>query len=281
MNHIDILASVILWQTASLAHSPAIEIIEQAYQDSKQPYIIINEDHSVDHHRHVSACLLQLVADNTEIAFFPEGISYGRDTQNIDLLISRTTGYVSSYFYRDIWDVVDNFDINVYAYDPPAKDYLTFEQLIEAGLLRRSYNRRDRVAAENILKAMSDNVISNAYIHVGHAHASERWIVGEHDYGGGWLAAHIQQLTGYNPITVQQLVPEEVEYYQNLNIMNYDLTSCKAPYRFSYLLTLDLGYVGCVVREELLQSHDSDFLILPSTAIDEQNSSFERICSIN
>ncbi len=56
---------------------PAIAAVVEAYETSGQPYLIVNEDHDVDWHRHVSACILDTVSERRPMVLGGEDIPQG------------------------------------------------------------------------------------------------------------------------------------------------------------------------------------------------------------
>lgn len=260
--------------------NPALEVIAQAYEASRQPYLIVNEDHSVDYHRHVSACLLDRVSAVTPFSFGAEAIRPGElPLADIDDYLTKTIGYASTSGFRDIWDIVKRHEMPAFGYDPGAASPLSDQDLIQRGLQVRTTNRRDHVSADRIIAFHQTHSNRGIYLHVGHAHASERWLVNDQGLAVGWLAAHIAQNSNYDPVTVQQLGPDRYSRYDEQGYFTYDLSACGSPYDHTVLLRLQTGVVGCVHRSRLSRSHASDFIILHDISGSDRNPITPRLCS--
>jgi hypothetical protein len=258
---------------------PALEVIAQAYQASRQPFLIINEDHSVDYHRHVSACLLERVASDASVILGAEAIRPGPlPVSEVGAYISSAAGYSGTSGFRDIWDIVSRHDISAFGYDPRREDFLSDQQLLDRGLQSRVPNRRDSVSADRIIDFQRSNPESGIYLHVGHAHASERWSLNDTGHGTGWLAAHLAVRTGFDPVTVQQLGPDRFAYYELYFQDIADPQACATPYDQTYLLRLNTGVVGCIHRSRLSEGHASDFIILHDITGADRNPITPQLC---
>ena len=242
---------------------PALDIIAQAYEASRQPYLIINEDHSVDYHRHVSACLLERIAEHSPVMLGAEAVRPGvLLPSDLNQYLSSTSGYASTSGFLEIWNIVRRHDIAAFGYDPRREDFLSDQELLDRGLQHRVPNRRDSLSADRIIDLQRSNPESGIYLHVGHAHASERWSLNDTGQGTGWLAAHLAVRTGFDPVTVQQLGPDRFAPYEPYIQDIADPQACATPYDHTYLLRLNEGVVGCIQRSRLQESHASDFIIL-------------------
>jgi len=241
---------------------PALEIIAEAYEQSGQPFVIINEDHDVDYHRHVSACLLDRIAVQTPVIFGAEALSPSRDTSDLDRLMSTVSGYAGSRYYRDIWRVAERRGLTVFGYDPVRADFLTDEALRARGLSHRVPNRRDSLAAERILEQHALHPDQGVYLHVGHAHVYERWSVTDDGRATGWLAAHIRHQSGADPVTVHQMNQEDRLRYEQRGVLIFNAEACAAITHATALLRLGDGEVGCVERHRNAHFPDVDFIVL-------------------
>ncbi len=170
-------------------------------------------------------------------------------------------GFLATDGFRRILDVVERRELPAFGYDPRRSDRLTDEELRERSLIARIPNRRDRRAAEIIERRRMDHGYPMVFLHVGHAHVSERWTSrpeGDH----GWLAAHLAALSGTDPLTVYQMTPDELSWYQERRRFEFDLGECALSPEQSRLLDRENGIIGCVDRRRLQGAHDADFILL-------------------
>lgn len=258
---------------------PALEVIAQAYEASRQPFLIINEDHSVDYHRHVSACLLDRIAEHTPILLGAEAVRPGvLLPSDLNQYFSSTSGYANTSGFREIWSISRRHGLTAFGYDARREDFLDDKALQERGLQSRLPNRRDSVSADRILETVEAYPNTRVYLHVGHAHASERWSLNNIGHGSGWLAAHLAVRTGFDPVTVQQLGPDRFAQYERYIEDFTDPQACITPYDHTYLLRLNTGVVGCIQRSRLRESHASDFIILHDITGRDRNPATPQVC---
>lgn len=238
---------------------PAITAIIQAVEETQPAYLLINEDHDVDWHRHVSACVLAALAPTRDMLFAAE--AFARHPPLAEADPASSGGYTRSYYFQDIWRVLDHHQIAAFGYDARRTDHLTDDGLAQRGLSSRLPNRRDRVAAERLEELRRQRQPELIMVHAGHAHVSERW--GETEDGAhGWLAAHLAQLSGRDPVTVYQMPPQTARWYDERSIFTLDHAACAALPEAAVLLRTGEGVIGCAERARLQPTQDVDFIIL-------------------
>lgn len=256
------------------AQDPAVSIIVDAFLASGSRFIIVNEDHSIDWHRHVSACILDQIAQAEPTIFGAEAY---HEHKVIDAGSMTPTGYAEEPLFQHIWGVVRHYDLPVFGYDATqklgsgaaySKTVLSREALIERGLRPGYINKRDAKAAENILRLTADYPEHTVYLHVGFSHASEKWDAYEQG-GEGWLAAQLARLTGENPITVYQMGPEQFAKHENAGLVEWNVEKCSAVDKAVPILRTGKGQVGCIKRQRHgARAIDSDYIIAdPSTGL--------------
>jgi len=256
---------------------PAITVILQAVTAQDPAYLIVNENHNVDWHRHVSACVLAAVALHRRVVFAAEAFPYGRPPNS--RILSSGPGYTGSHFFQDIWRAIAYFQIESAGYDPSLRDGLSDGELAERGLSSRIPNRRDRVAAERLERLRLEHGPDLMVLHVGHAHVSERWTSSE-DGNHGWLAAHLAQLSGTDPLTVYQMTPEEMRWYVDRRRFVFEPGDCENSREEAVLLKTASGVIGCAPRARLQSSHDADFIVLDGVSPGENARNRTRVCEI-
>jgi len=237
-------------------YDAAIAVVRAAAIDDPA-YLIINEHHDVDAHRHISACLIDAISKVRTVVFAGEALPDGR-VRDIGPL-TRSPGYTGSTAYQDIWRATFVRGLPSYGYDPDRRSYLSAAELRAAGLTPTTPNRRDRVAARRLEAIRIEHAPALVFVHVGHSHVSERWTVSP-EGAHGWLAAHIHQISSLDPITVYQMTPDRAARYIESGDFRFGLADC-GPQQAS-LLRLGEGVVGCVDRIDLSSTEDTDFIFL-------------------
>jgi hypothetical protein len=256
---------------------PAIAAIVHVVDAAQPAYLLINEHHEVDWHRHVTACLLAAVAPTRNVLFAAEAFPTYPPLARAERASSG--GYTLSYYFQDIWRVLEANQIAAFGYDVRREDNLTDEGLAERGLSTRLPNRRDRVAAERLEALRHQRQPELLMVHAGHAHVSERW--GEFEEGAnGWLAAHLAQLSGLDPLTVYQMAPNYARWYDERGIFIFDQAACAGQPDMATLLRTGEGIIGCVRRSQLQATQDSDFIILDDVAVGETALGRPALCPI-
>lgn len=250
-------------QNPSASIDPAVAIIVEAYERSGQPFLIVNEHHAIDWHRHVSACILDAAAGVRPLTFGAEALSpEPRIKAPADYPeIRRSVGYEGSRYFQHIWRVAIRHDMVVFGYDP-FEDDLSPAELAARGLSNRAPNPRDGRAAETIMAHMAQFPDHGVYLHVGHAHVHEGWR--EYPEGGfGWLAAHLTRLSGHDPVTVQQLSQEHAEIVSRRGAFDFSRTDCRGAPDDIPVLETGVGVVGCAVERRVNDGgRYVDFVIL-------------------
>ena len=256
---------------------PAIAAIVQAVDTAQPAYLLINEDHDVDWHRHVSACLLDAVAATRDVVFAAEAFPTSSPLAQAERASSG--GYTRSHYFQDIWRVLDHHQIAAFGYDARRADHLTDDGLAQRGLSARLPNRRDRVAAERLEVLRRQRQAELIMVHAGHAHVSERW--GETEDGAhGWLAAHLAQLSSRDPVTVYQMPPQTARWYHERSIFIIDHAACAALPEAAVLLRTGEGIIGCAERARLQPTQDADFIILDDVNRGETARDRPALCDI-
>lgn len=256
---------------------PAIAAIVQAVDGGQPDYLLINEDHDVDWHRHVSACVLAALAPTRDMLFAAEAFARHPPLAKADPASSG--GYTRSHYFQDIWRVLDHHQIAAFGYDARRADHLTDDGLAQRGLSARLPNRRDRVAAERLEDLRRQRRPELIMVHAGHAHVSERWGITE-DGAHGWLAAHLAQLSGRDPITVYQITPQTARWYHERSIFILDHAACAALPEAAVLLRTGEGLIGCAERARLQPTQDADFIILDDVDPGETARDRPALCDI-
>lgn len=258
---------------------PAIAIIVEAYAQSGQPFLIVNEHHAVEWHRHVSACILDAAADVRPLTFGAEALSpEPRIKAPADYPeMRRSVGYEGSRFFQHLWRVAIRHDMIVFGYDP-IRTELTRDELAARGLSERAPNARDGRAAQTILEHMAEFPELGVYLHVGHAHVHEGW----RDYpegGFGWLAAHLARLSGHDPVTVQQLSREHAERLDGRGAFDFTRTDCRGAPDDIPVLQTGVGVIGCAVERRVNDGgRYVDFVILDGASEDGRAPDRPYIC---
>lgn len=261
----------------SIEADPAIAAIVQAVDAAQPDYLLINEDHDVDWHRHVSACVLAALAPIREMLFAAE--AFARHPPLAEADPASSGGYTRSHYFQDIWRVLDHHQIAAFGYDARRADHLTDDGLAQRGLSARLPNRRDRVAAERLEELRRQRQPELIMVHAGHAHVSERW--GETEDGAhGWLAAHLAQLSGRDPVTVYQMTPQTAGWYHERSVFIFDLAACAALPEAAVLLRTGEGVIGCAERARLQPTQDVDFIILDDVEQGETARDRPALCDI-
>lgn len=243
-------------------HDPAVAAVVEAYEASGQPYLIVNEDHDVDWHRHVSACILDAVSERRLMVFGGEAIPQGfhSDFDAVRNPDGEVPFHITSRFYHHIWRVAVRHDLPVFGYDR-AEPELSDAALSADGVQVHEINRRERTAAEYVLRYTAPLADRGVYLHVGFAHASET-VSFNADGMTGWLAAHLRMITGHDPVTVYQLAADNWDWYQARDRFEFDAEVCAAMENKTVLLRSHEGVIGCVDRALMQFRQDVDFLWL-------------------
>lgn len=237
---------------------PALRPVVQSVMQSQAAYLVINEDHDVDDHRVISACLLEHVSSVRSVAFGAEALPMGEFSPADG---GARHGFLATSGFGRILEVVERRALLAFGYDPPRDERLTDVELRERSLITRIPNRRDRRAAEIIEERRRHERDVLIFLHVGHSHVSERWTSlpnGDH----GWLAAHLAVLSDTDPVTVYQMTADEAAWYERRSRFVFDQAACERPSEQATLLDLREGAVGCVDRDRLQSGHDTDFILL-------------------
>ncbi|WBQ14225.1 hypothetical protein L2D00_05955 [Hyphomonadaceae bacterium BL14] len=256
---------------------PAIAAILQAVDATQPAYLLLNENHDVDWHRHVSACVLAALAPTREMLFAAE--AFPRHPPLAEADPASSGGYTRSHYFQDIWRVLDHHQIAAFGYDARRADHLTDDGLAQRGLSARLPNRRDRVAAERLEDLRRQRQPELIMVHAGHAHVSERW--GETQDGAhGWLTAHLAKLSGRDPVTVYQMPPQTARWYHERSIFILDHAACAALPEAAVLLRTGEGMIGCAERARLQPTQDVDFIILDDVNRGETARDRPALCDI-
>jgi hypothetical protein len=250
----------------SSAQDPAVRIIANAFFASGSHFIMVNENHGIDWHRHVSACILDEIAKAGPTilgveAYQRHGVIAARDVE--------PRGYAEEPYFQHIWSVAQYYGLPVFGYDaiykteanvPKTKKMFSVDEMVQRGLRPWAIDRREAKAAENILKFIVPYPEHTIYLHVGFQHVSEVWK--EYDEGGeGWLAAQITHLTGENPLTVYQIGPERFANYERKKRLITDLNQCATQSQMIPVLRTGQGQIGCLQRTSIGEGMGSDFII--------------------
>lgn len=238
---------------------PAIAAVIEAYEASGQPYLIVNEHHDVDWHRHVSACILDAVSDRRPMVFGGENIPQGFQV-DFQRLRESPMNYRGSDLYQHIWRVAIRHELPVFGYDQTDTE-LTDAELAAQGVQIDGINRRERTAAEYVLQYTAPLPDHGVYLHIGFAHASET--INFNPTGmAGWLAAHLRMITGEDPVTVYQLSADRWDWYEERERFEFDPDVCAAMENKTVLLRSHEGVIGCVERDLMRPRQTVDFLWL-------------------
>ncbi len=241
---------------------PAVAAVVEAYEASGQPYLIVNEHHDVDWHRHVSACILDAVSESRPMMFGGENIPQGfhREFEALRAPVGVFPTYRASHMYQHIWRVAIRHDLPVFGYDQTDTE-LTDAELAAQGVQIDAINRRERTAAEYVLEYTAPLPNHGVFLHVGFAHASET-IHFNPEGMAGWLAAHLRMITGEDPVTVYQLSADRRDWYEARDRFEFDPQTCAAMDNKTVLLRAHEGVIGCVDRNLMRARQDVDFLWL-------------------
>lgn len=244
------------------AVDPAIAAIVEAFEASGQPYLIVNEHHEVDWHRHVSACILDAVSARRPMMFGGENIpqAFHTDFGTLRVPVGVFPAYRASPFYQHIWRVAIRYDLPVFGYDQ-ADTELTDAELVAQGVQVDAINRRERTAAEYVLQYTAPLPDHGVYLHVGFAHASET-INFNPEGMAGWLAGHLRMITGEDPVTVYQLAADRWDWYEERGRFEFNPEACAAMENKTVVVRSHEGVIGCVDRALMPARQDVDFLWL-------------------
>ncbi len=251
----------------STAEDPTIAIITNAFFASGSRFIIVNENHNIDWHRHVSACILDQIAQAGPTILGAEAY-YKHEIVTPDLFDPYANFSRNQYFQFIRGTVVRN-DIAVFGYDAGshinddrARSEIMFssDELKKRRISPNYPNPRDAKAAENILGLTAKFQNHTIYLHVGFSHVSETWFDWEGG-GYGWLAAQIARLTRENPITVYQMWPKSFQWYEDAGHIEWDVEKCNLLENSIPILRTGQGQVGCIARNALRPTQRTDFII--------------------
>lgn len=166
-------------------------------------FILVNEDHDLDIHRYVSACLFARVAQRSRrpVVFAAEtarGVGFQSRAQLVG-------GYLHNPGYREILSVAWRTGDGVFAYDPPPQASLQPSDLMARGVADTFFDARDRLGAERLASLPADWLV---YVQVGGRHIDERVRVRDDGRISAWLAGHLSALRGDGAVrTVSMTYP--------------------------------------------------------------------------
>lgn len=168
--------------------------------------VILNESHQMGQHRAFMARLLPILHEEGFTHFGMEALAESAEQawENNGTATMESGFYFGDPLMASVLETADELGFQWFAYEVRSDQRLDCAQ--QACSQQDRIQNRETAQAQNIYdRVFADNPDARVVLYVGLSHLDETPGVSESGYRNGWMAAALADLTGFDPLTIDQV----------------------------------------------------------------------------